>query len=109
MSRRDFNWETDPKAWLRGERVGEQVTITDYVSPTLQMRFLWPNALGRRMILSLSGSQNSPLEEFMSLVHHPDRSHDLSLIGLVLVIFAIIAAAVPCLKLAVDQAWSLLW
>jgi hypothetical protein len=41
----------------------------------------------------------------MTLVHHqaPDRSHDLSIVALVLVVFAIIAAAVPCLKIAVDQ------
>jgi hypothetical protein len=45
----------------------------------------------------------------MSLVHHPDRSHDLSLIGLILVVFGIIAAAVPCLKVAVDQLFSLIW
>ena len=43
----------------------------------------------------------------MSLVHHPDRSHDLSLVGLVLVVFGIIAAAVPCLKMAVDKLFLL--
>jgi hypothetical protein len=43
----------------------------------------------------------------MSLVQHPDRSHDLSLVGLILVVFGIIAAAVPCLKMAVDQLFSL--
>ncbi|HEX3675282.1 MAG TPA: hypothetical protein VHU87_13495 [Rhizomicrobium sp.] len=44
----------------------------------------------------------------MSLVHHPDRSHDLALVGLVLVVFGIIAAAVPCLKVAVDQLFALI-
>jgi hypothetical protein len=44
----------------------------------------------------------------MSLVHHPDRTRDLSLVGLVLVVFGIIAAAVPCLKLAVDQLFAML-
>ncbi|HEX7726979.1 MAG TPA: hypothetical protein VF410_10525 [Rhizomicrobium sp.] len=46
----------------------------------------------------------------MTLVHHhaPDRSHDLSIVALVLVVFAIIAAAVPCLKMAVDQIFSLI-
>jgi hypothetical protein len=50
-------------------------------------------------------------EELMALVHHhePDRAHDLALVGLVVVVFAIIAAAVPCLKLAVDQFFSLIW
>ncbi len=43
----------------------------------------------------------------MALVHQPDRSHDLSLVVLVLVIFGIIAAAIPCLKMAVDQFFSL--
>jgi hypothetical protein len=43
----------------------------------------------------------------MSLVHHPDRSHDLSLVGLVLVVFGIIAATVPCLKMAVDKLFLL--
>ncbi|HEY5046661.1 MAG TPA: hypothetical protein VII49_01400 [Rhizomicrobium sp.] len=40
----------------------------------------------------------------MALVHHPepDRTHDIALIGLVVVVFAIIAAAVPCLKLCID-------
>ncbi|HEY2034249.1 MAG TPA: hypothetical protein VGH02_11240 [Rhizomicrobium sp.] len=48
----------------------------------------------------------------MSLVHHhhqPDRAHDLALVGLVVVVFGIIAAAVPCLKMAVDQFFSLIW
>ena len=44
----------------------------------------------------------------MSLVHHADRTRDLSLVGLVLVVFGIIAAAVPCLKLAVDQLFAML-
>ena len=46
----------------------------------------------------------------MALVHHePERARDLSLIGLALVVFAIIAAAVPCCKVAVDQFFSLIW
>ncbi len=47
----------------------------------------------------------------MALVqhHHSSRAHDLSLIGLVLVVFGIIALAIPGLKLAVDQAFSLIW
>jgi hypothetical protein len=62
------------------------------------------------MISSLSGSQNLPREEVMALVHHhePDRVHDWSLVGLVVVVFGIIAAAVPCLKMAVDQLFSLI-
>jgi hypothetical protein len=45
----------------------------------------------------------------MALVHdHQDRSRDLSLIGLVLVVFGIIAVSVPCLKMAVDQLFALL-
>ncbi len=42
----------------------------------------------------------------MALVHHhphPHRMHDLAVVGLVLVVFGIIAAAVPCLKMAIDQ------
>jgi len=40
----------------------------------------------------------------MALVHHhePDRSHDLALVVLALVICGIIAAAVPFLKFCVD-------
>jgi hypothetical protein len=40
----------------------------------------------------------------MALVHRhePDRSRDLALMVLVLVVFGIIAAAVPCLKICVD-------
>lgn len=46
----------------------------------------------------------------MALVHHePDRTRDLALVGLALVVFAIIAAAVPCCKICVDQAFSLIW
>jgi hypothetical protein len=45
----------------------------------------------------------------MSLVHHPDRAQDLSLVGLVLVVFGIIALCVPCLKMAVDQFFGLIW
>ncbi|MBS0275059.1 MAG: hypothetical protein JSR55_11835 [Proteobacteria bacterium] len=45
----------------------------------------------------------------MALVHHqPDRAHDLSVVGLVLIVFAIIAAAVPLLKIAVDQLFALI-
>ena len=46
----------------------------------------------------------------MALVHHhePDRVHDWSLVGLVVVVFGIIAAAVPCLKMAVDQLFYLI-
>ena len=45
----------------------------------------------------------------MALVHHqePDRAHDLALIGLALVVIAIIAVAVPGLKMFVDAAFSL--
>jgi hypothetical protein len=46
----------------------------------------------------------------MALVHdHRDRTRDLSLVGLVLVVFGIIAVSVPCLKMAVDQCFSLIW
>ena len=43
-------------------------------------------------------------EEAMALVHHhePDRSHDLALVVLALVVCGIIAAAVPFLKFCVD-------
>ena len=45
----------------------------------------------------------------MALVHHPepDRTRDLALIGLALVVFGIIAAAVPCLKVCVDGLFRL--
>ena len=46
----------------------------------------------------------------MALVHHhrePDRSHDLALVGLALVVCGIIAAAVPFLKLCVDGVFAL--
>ncbi len=45
----------------------------------------------------------------MALVHHhePDRSHDLALIGLAVVVFGIIAAAVPVLKFCVDCCFTL--
>jgi hypothetical protein len=41
----------------------------------------------------------------MALVHHhgPDRAHDLALVGLAVVVFAIIAAAVPFLRICVDS------
>ena len=45
----------------------------------------------------------------MALAHHHehDRAHDLSLIALGIVVIAIIAAAVPCLKTCVDWAFAL--
>jgi hypothetical protein len=45
----------------------------------------------------------------MALVDHPDRAHDLSLVGLVLVIVAIVAAAALCSKVTVDQLFLLFW
>ena len=46
----------------------------------------------------------------MALVHHQqDRSHDWHLIGLVVVVFGVIALSVPCVKMAVDQFFSLIW
>ena len=45
----------------------------------------------------------------MAFVHRPDRAHDLSLVGLFLVVIGIIAAAVPCMKLIVDRLFSLVW
>ena len=41
--------------------------------------------------------------------HHPDRVQDLALVGLFLVVVGIIAFAVPCVKMAVDQAFALIW
>ena len=43
----------------------------------------------------------------MALVHHPgpDRAHDMALVGLAFVVVAIIAAAVPVLKVFVDAAF----
>lgn len=47
-------------------------------------------------------------EESMALVHHePDRSHDLHLCGLAVLIVAIIAASVPVLKFVVDWCFAL--
>ena len=45
----------------------------------------------------------------MALVHHhePDRARDFALVGLALVVFGIVAAAVPCLKICVDAAFRL--
>jgi len=44
----------------------------------------------------------------MSLVHPSGPAHDWSsLVGLAVVVFGIIALAVPCLKLAVDQLFAL--
>jgi hypothetical protein len=62
------------------------------------------------MIALLSGSQNPPWEENMALVHHhePDRVHDWSLVGLVAVIFGIIALAVPFVRMAIDQIFGLM-
>jgi hypothetical protein len=54
-------------------------------------------------------TKNPPWEEPMALVHETDRPRDLSLVGLVLVVFGIIAVAVPCLKMAIDQLFSLIW
>jgi len=47
----------------------------------------------------------------MSLVHRhePNRGRDLALAGLVLVVFAIIAAAVPVSKMCVDGIFSFFW
>jgi hypothetical protein len=55
------------------------------------------------------GSQNPPWEVIMALVHHhqPDRGHDLALVGLVLVVFGIIAVAVPLARFIIDQLFSL--
>lgn len=45
----------------------------------------------------------------MALVHkhEPDRSHDLALVGLALVLVAVIAISVPCLKVLVDVLFGL--
>lgn len=46
----------------------------------------------------------------MALVHHePDKTHDWHLCGLVLVVFGVIALSVPCVKMAVDQVFALIW
>jgi hypothetical protein len=45
----------------------------------------------------------------MALVHpQREKSHDWHLIGLVLVVFGVIALSVPCVKMAVDQFFSLI-
>jgi hypothetical protein len=44
----------------------------------------------------------------MALVKQ-DRSEDLSLIGLIFAVIAIVAAAIPCVKTAVDQFFSLIF
>ena len=46
----------------------------------------------------------------MALVHthEPHRSRDIALVGLVAVVFAIIAAAVPFLKICVDTCFAFL-
>lgn len=45
----------------------------------------------------------------MAVIHHhePDRGRDLALLGLVLVLFGIIAISIPCLKVCVDYAFRL--
>jgi hypothetical protein len=60
-------------------------------------------------MISGSGSKNPAWEEIMALVHHhePDRSHDLALVVLALVVCGIIAAAVPFLKVCVDGLFGL--
>jgi predicted MPP superfamily phosphohydrolase len=65
---------------------------------------VWPIAQFARTILPLSGSKKFAREENMALVHHhePDRSRDLALVELALVVCGIIAAAVPFLKFCVD-------
>ncbi len=44
----------------------------------------------------------------MALVHQPNthRTPDLAIIGLVLVVFGIIAVSIPCLKMAIDQVFA---
>ncbi len=44
----------------------------------------------------------------MALVHHPHshRAPNLAIIGLVLVVFGIIAVSIPCLKMAIDQIFA---
>jgi hypothetical protein len=45
----------------------------------------------------------------MALVHRePTAADDLSVLGLIVAIIAIIAAAVPCIKTAVDGFFSLI-
>ena len=43
----------------------------------------------------------------MALVHEPDRAHDLHLCGLALVVFGIIAIAIPILQIVVSQLFSM--
>ena len=43
----------------------------------------------------------------MALVHEPDRAHDFHLCGLFLVVFGIIAAAVPFLQIVVSHIFAL--
>lgn len=45
----------------------------------------------------------------MALVDHPGRGHDLSLVGLIMVVLGILALAASCCKMAVDQLFSLFW
>ncbi|HEY0106371.1 MAG TPA: hypothetical protein VGB91_09830 [Rhizomicrobium sp.] len=47
----------------------------------------------------------------MALVHRhePKRARDLALIGLALIVFGIIAAAVPFLKVCIDGVFGLFW
>jgi len=43
----------------------------------------------------------------MALVHEPDRAHDLHLCGLAVVVFAIIAIAIPILQIVVGQLFAM--
>ncbi|HTT99460.1 MAG TPA: hypothetical protein VMF58_15540 [Rhizomicrobium sp.] len=63
----------------------------------------------RRAHFATSGPKVLAKEEAMALVHNhePDRSHDLALCGLAVIVFAIIAAAVPLLKFCVDFGFTL--
>lgn len=72
------------------------------------IKFVWLLTSYTRR-LSLYGPIESAREENMVLVHHhePDRSHDLALAVLALVVVGIIAAAVPLLKLCVDWGFAL--
>lgn len=43
----------------------------------------------------------------MAIVHEPDRTHDLSLCGLALVVFGIIAISIPVLQIVVSQLFAI--
>jgi hypothetical protein len=45
----------------------------------------------------------------MALVDRPDRLHDLALVGLVFIVFGILAAAASLAKMVLDQFFSLVW